>query len=453
MKRIITLLMILAIAFSALSGCEKERARADVPVEIGTPADVPAQIDIPVDVEPSELVSIPANTEKTLTIVTQGENGFIDFAAKKYMERNPGVAVVINSHQPEEVTGSRDKTEYNAEEEISKFTQIINTSLMSGNAEDIIDVSSLSWAALADAGHLLNLKESLGLSEDDYYLNAITAYGYNAAQYAIPLSFSFTGFRFDKAFTETEIPVNLTLDKLVDLSLRHPENPLFSDSGGGQNAVSIAEMYFGMDFFEYIDLETKEARLDDGRFQALLEKVSLIADNARTAEGDEIPVLWENGIYNAALCTQGTEDYTGVFLLTNDKGLSLFSPVGFLPAVNANSKNKELAIDFMRFILSEEMQSSPELLFNPVNKKAAAALAAQILVSAEADGYAPENFDIEANIVLYNSMADNLGAVRYSDWFVRNFMIEEMSRYFEGQVTAEQAAASLQATINTYLKE
>jgi multiple sugar transport system substrate-binding protein len=151
--------------------------------------------------------------------------------------------------------------------------------------------------------------------------------------------------------------------------------------------------------------------------------------------------------------SNGTEDYTGVFLLSNGEGKSPFSSVGFLPAVNANSANKELALDFLRFMLSEEMQSSPELLFNPINRKASAGLAAEIFASVEADGFAPEGFDLEANLDLFDNMADKLGVAEYSDRAVKEFVWAELERFFAGEVSALQAAANLQTTLNTYLKE
>jgi multiple sugar transport system substrate-binding protein len=149
----------------------------------------------------------------------------------------------------------------------------------------------------------------------------------------------------------------------------------------------------------------------------------------------------------------GVEDYSGMFLLTNDRGQSIFSPVGFLPSVNANSANKDLAVDFMRFLISEEMQSSTELLFNPVHINASAEMAALLLADVRAGGYAAAGFDLENNVRLFNELAEHLGIVTYSDHFVNTFVRNEIKRYFDGEVSAEQAARNLQSRLNTYLQE
>jgi multiple sugar transport system substrate-binding protein len=382
------------------------------------------------------------------------DSGFLSYAARKYEEMNEGVTVVINEYMAATTVTAEDGTVHGSfdPEGIPKYAQTINTALMSGRAEDIIDVSVLSWVSLADGGYLLDLEEGLALGYEDYYRSITNAYSYMDAQYAVPLCFSFTGYRLGEALAEEDIPVMLTLDDLVQLSEKYPY-PVYSINEDGQYAVFLAEMFFGMDIFKYIDLNAKEAHLDDGKFQTLLEKVKLIADNAEKAQREETKILHEVAIFSAALNQRGIEDYTGVFILTNDDGLGLFRPGGAIPAVNANSENKELALDFIRFMLSEEIQSSPELLYNPVNRKASAEFASQVLAKTEAAEGIPEGFDLEANLVMFNNLAESLGVVSYSDSTLREFVRDELALYFYGEVTAEQAAANLQTTLNTYLKE
>jgi multiple sugar transport system substrate-binding protein len=363
----------------------------------------------------------------------------LEFAARKYEEKNDGATITINTYADE------------AERDTAKYSQIINTALMSGKGEDIIDVSTLAWAKLADRNRLLDLNGKIDFAPGAYYQSILDAYLYGGGRYAVPLSFYFTAFRFDDAFAGDKNPADLTLGGLLSLAAKHPENPLFL-SGSGFDAASLAVMMFDLNFNEFIDVHNSQANVDSEKFISLLENIKSI-ENLRWPGPGETAVLWEFALYNPTMNQNGVEDYTGTFLLTNDDGKSLFSPVGFLPSVNAGSANEELAVDFIRFLLSEEMQSSPELLFNPVNIKSSAEMAALVLESVRAGGFAAADFDLERNIVLFNELAEGLTVVRNSDAFINRFVWEEMTRYFNGEASAEESAKNLQSRLNTYLKE
>ena len=407
MKKVIVIIVLLAAALTMFSGCSTKQAQS--------------------------------TGRNELTIATFFENRFLEYAARKYEEMHDGVTITINTYANE------------ADRDIPKYSQIINTALMSGRGEDIIDVSFLDWVTLADNNRLIDLNGKIDFAPGIYYQSVLDAYLYNSGRYAIPLSFYFTAFKFDNAFAYNEIPAVLTLDTLLTLAANYPDNPLFL-SGTGLDAVSLAHMMFGMDFYDFIDLRNKTVSVDGAKFISMLEKINSIC-NIRWPEQGETAVLLEVLLYNPAMSINGVEDYTGMFLLTNDKGESLFSPIGFLPSINANSTNQELAIDFMQFLLSEEIQSSPELMFNPVNILASAEMAALVLAEVRAGGFAAPDFNLERNITIFNALADNLAVVKHSDSFINDFVWTEMTRYFNGEVSAEQAARNLQSRLNTYLNE
>ena len=374
-----------------------------------------------------------------LTIATFRENRFLEFAARKFEEINEGVSITINTYG--------DETEFDT----ARYSQIINTALMGGGGEDIIDVSVLDWVTLADSNRLLDLKNKIYFSPETHYQSILDAYLYNGGRFAVPLSFNFTAFRLDEPYTHIEIPNPLTLTALMSLAAEEPDVPLFI-SATGLCAVSLTHMMFEMNFSDYIDVRNKEANVDNEKFMSLLKNVSSI-ENLRVREPGEMGIVWEILIYNPVMSVNGIEDYSGLFLLTNDDGESLFSPVGFLPSLNKNSPNQELALDFMRFLVSEEIQSSPELMFNPVNRNASAEMAVLVLGQVRAGGYAAEGFDLERNIAIFNELVESLRVVRHSDVFISNFVRAELTRYFDGEVGLEQAAKNLQARLNTYLNE
>ena len=80
-------------------------------------------------------------------------------------------------------------------------------------------------------------------------------------------------------------------------------------------------------------------------------------------------------------------------------------------------------------------------------------MAVLMLEEVRAGGYAADDFDLTRNIAKFNQLAKNLTAVSHSDWFINSFVRDEMTRFFSGEITAEQTAANLQSRLHTYLNE
>jgi hypothetical protein len=107
----------------------------------------------------------------------------------------------------------------------------------------------------------------------------------------------------------------------------------------------------------------------------------------------------------------------------------------------------------MRFLVSEEVQSSLELRNNPINKRASAEMAALLLDEIRAGGYEAYGFDLENNIRLFNELVEQINVVETSDTFIIGFVRHELGRFFNGEVSAEEAARNLQSRLNMYLRE
>ncbi|MDR2889225.1 MAG: hypothetical protein LBV33_05225, partial [Lachnospiraceae bacterium] len=144
-----------------------------------------------------------------------------------------------------------------------------------------------------------------------------------------------------------------------------------------------------------------------------------------------------------------------VFPLSYDGGQT-YQTSGFLPAINANTQNRELAFDFLQFMVSKEMMVSPEQLFCAVNRNAVAEKAALDYESTLAGGYAPEGFDEEAlenNLVVFDRLAAKLNVLADMDPKVIDFLYEELGKFFQGAISAGEACEGLQSKLSMYLNE
>ena len=390
----------------------------------------------------------PANSGAELTIAAFSDSQYLENTARKYEETHNGVNIIITSYAGEE-------------KDVSKYSQIINTALMSGKGEDIIDVSGISWTKLADKVKLLDLTDEIRITPDEYYTSVMDAFLYNGKRYAIPLGFAFEAFQFDDAFADKENTSDLTLSRLLSLADKYPDIVLFNDSGLGMGRMSLAYKLFSMDFEDYVDVGNKKVYVDGAKFISLLKNVESMRDRLAVQKSGDISLIRQYALYSPAMCSMGTIDYSNMFLMTNDEGESNYLQGGFKPAVNANtaSSNKKLAVDFIKFLISEEMQSSPELPSCPVNKSAAADTAKYILADSLTGGYVPDSWGegsleyLERNIAIFDELAGKLAFVEFEDDFIREFVMDEMARYFQGEASAEEAAQSLQSKLEIYLNE
>jgi len=379
-----------------------------------------------------------AGTTNELTISTLRESNFLEAAARRFEEIHEGrYTITINVY-----------------DDFASYSQIINTALMSGMGEDIIDATHITWQRLADVNMLVDLTNHIEFASGEFYQSVLDAFLHGGRRYVIPLNFAFTAFCFN--FTDVVAyesrPSRLTLENIMTLAEIYPEYQLWL-SGSGLGETSLAFMLFSLDFNEYIDLVNRQANIDNERFISMLENVYSLGESLRLDPPMGNALLIEDMLFGPAMSMNGLVDYTDMVLLTNDMGESLVTTIGFMPSINANSTNQELAARFITFLLSKEMQSSLELMFNPVNKAATTEMANLMLESVRAGGYAATDFDLENNITIFNRLAESLAISSTSDPFIGDFVRAEMTRFFDGEVTAPQAASNLQTRLTTYLNE
>ena len=409
-----------------------------------------------------------SNISGELNISLFRENEYISLAVKKYEESHAGVKININAY--------KSSNERSADKSSDKYTQIINTALMSGKADDIIDVSPVSIFKLVDNDMLLDISEPLKdmLNNDNYYMSVINAYRYKEKLYSLPLSFIFDAYSLNEE-TAKELEVTLNNDSITVDSLKifsdkinaDAKTALFDGSGLGMDDVSLAYKLFSLDMPKFVKVETKEVTIDNNHdFINILEATKEFTNKKQLAtqnqedfyDGVDRCIIDTFILYSPVMSQNGTIDYLSknLVLFTNENGFSNIRANGVMPSINSNCKNKELAFDFIRFLLSEEIQTSPELIYCPVNRMAVKEASKLIVADVAASGYLPDGFTdetLDSNIAEFNRLALNTTTLDYTDEFIRVSVMDEVAKYFAGEESAEQAAKNLQAKINTYLKE
>jgi multiple sugar transport system substrate-binding protein len=128
--------------------------------------------------------------------------------------------------------------------------------------------------------------------------------------------------------------------------------------------------------------------------------------------------------------------------------------------INANSKNKRLAWEFLKYLLSEDLQLStatPNGL--PINNAARQQKAEMVLSGAFMGRGEPELLDEKQREVLRNytgaveSLSDRINSYIFKDEILMDMIAQEASNFFTGTRTAEEAARTLQNKADMYLNE
>jgi multiple sugar transport system substrate-binding protein len=205
--------------------------------------------------------------------------------------------------------------------------------------------------------------------------------------------------------------------------------------------------------------------MNDGQFAEILTRIKAVID---TVEPDkerknrldiympgEPYLMSQYAVYTPTMCSDGLVDYSGVFPLSYNNRVK-YSTVGYQPAINANTKNKEVAFDFIRFMISDEMMISPEQLFCTVNRNAVEKKAILGYESTVAGGYAPEGFtdgNLKKNLTFFDEMAEKLTTPEYTDITITDFLYEDLGEFFQGSISADETCNRLQSKLSMYLNE
>ena len=128
-------------------------------------------------------------------------------------------------------------------------------------------------------------------------------------------------------------------------------------------------------------------------------------------------------------------------------------------AINAHSKNKALAWAFLKFLMSKEMQTSPKLWGFPINNAAFD----EKMLTHFSDGFSADGTQVinkAENLEAYNDcmkylnrFIGYLGYFAVTDYIINNMVDAEAARVFNGEKSAQEAAAALQNKVQIYLNE
>ena len=199
--------------------------------------------------------------------------------------------------------------------------------------------------------------------------------------------------------------------------------------------------------------------LDTPEYIALLESVKALSENGYF--GSDID-FYNMEYYFAAECdydvqaayysmdTKSGANYC--MPLTDAEGRTLMKSNSCV-AINSASSNKDLAWEFIRYLLSDEVQTFPSFHGPTVSRKGMEAVAERYYAFYK-EGNDGAGFGSEAEYkAILESWMEQINGCDTLDSTIMDLIDEENSKYFSGQQVAEDTAGRLQRQLEQYFNE
>lgn len=367
-------------------------------------------------------------------------------------------------------------------EEDASFRKRIQMELSAGRGPDMLgnDVV-LDLEAFVENGYLEYL-DGQDFHEQDCMSAAFEECRVDGKLYGIPYDYSidFAAYRLSDVGDVSSI----NMEELMQ-SVRESDAKVLQENLDGTQVVLKYALSDNSNR-TYIDWENKKSHLTEQAFIDLLEFAKEYGDDGRKGEIQEKEIFaygFYGGIemghfYSIREVYDALEGEARLLGYPRTEGNGIYISTSSI-YVNSQSEGKDGAIAFLQYLISEEAQTryvkydmnkdidkaggflaSYRAQF-PVNRAALEALLEHERIEDQEsqmktdDGrviytnppYTQEQFDS------FRFLVENAQASDYNISAIREMVMEELEPYFEGAVTAEQAASTLDSRVQLYLDE
>jgi len=393
---------------------------------------------------------------------------YLQGAIDEFTMLHPDVEIVLNKY----------------DSDWEKYWAQVGAQLIAGTADDILDGSDFSYMDLADRGFLadffLLMRDDPNFNEDDYYVNVFKGLEYKGGLYNFPTLFIYNIIGANNASPDL-IGNFRQRDAISNRGMLDLFNAL-PDRGGRYVEKNFDAYYIIQNnFSDFVDFENRTCSFNTDKFIRLLEDAKAATNPIRIEENQLNMTLsgqfpwWELEEYALQYLFFGTRatsyemlypyadnPFSHFIPVVNEKGNVIHFPLKSF-FINENSKNKELAWEFVKFLASPEYIRERDVTIGiPVNKETFRAHAASYIAfdiemrQQDHEAIEGEPSDLAQGIVAaiegYNNMPMETPGYTFGD-SLTEIVNATMYSFYLGVLTAEQAASELQNKISLYLME
>ncbi|MEK8126575.1 extracellular solute-binding protein [Paenibacillus filicis] len=405
--------------------------------------------------------------KKTIVFSTFYETDFIKDAKAKYEAKHPNIQIQLTHAQ-----AKGDDANWEANHE--KFVKTTNTQMLAGKGPDLLEMDQLPIEQYVNKRALANMSDLMkndpSFKREQYFTNILDNVKLSGSVYGMPVRFYLYGLIGDEdAISKSGVKIDdtsWTWDQFTQTM------KALKQKGDREYAFLSRPEYLlssmvKTDYAAYVDPIQRKASFDSPRFIGLMTQLKGMYDDEVISAAVNFPKTYFiedmfSSIRNYIL--SGTTQNPGTFLnrkLYNRPVAEGQQPGGYFRTestigINANSSVQKEAWDFVKFLVSDEVQPGGF----PLNKKAYDKLAQQALkdgaVKADEEGQAHGKvFKVtEADMQRLNKLVNEaVHQVEFKPSKVEEIIREESAAFFKGQKSAEAVAKLVQNRVSTYLNE
>lgn len=391
------------------------------------------------------------------------ENELLKEAAEKFMAKYPGTTIKLNAFTKVETVATSDGCEMTKKpsEEQSKENYVMkfNLALMSGTASDLIlDMGTLPIDKYIRSGNLADITEEINefVNDKDYFGNIIKSFARDGKIHSAPLAFDINTIGVNKKLLEQadiQLDDKYTLKKAINIG----EEVATRINDGNTNIVfskptNIAIMHIANNIEDYININDREVKLDSKELKDFVEKLYRLNNKGLFSYAKNKTVVIDincAGSMQSAYNQLRYKDYV-YYPLANENGD--IPCIGMTMSLNAGSENKYLAKSFIKFLLSEDIQSSNEMIFEPINKNAFENRAKQFMTFNNSND-TEAKIDDNDFINLCHGWIKQVNNEYRIENSLTNFVIESLDDYMIRGKDIDVMQESLQDKVLTYVCE
>ncbi len=459
------LFLVILIVLTTLTGCSQstQKNESDT-IMSGTEK----QTNVSAINEAEQAEYKPPKMEGEIFISAMTEQEFLKIAANKFMQKYPKVKVKINAYRgAEKDAGESPSEEYSTE----KYRNYLNTKIMTGKAEDIIFTAQLPVKKYVDMGVFEDLSRYLSFSKEinkeNYFMNILESpKDVNGKIFVLPYMCSFQAISFDSRLVSENnnkfdsTMNNISFEKAAVFGQNLIANTKKKNAYLSQeSATNFLSYILKGKLKKFIDKENKKANINTQEYITLLKETKDLIKKGPLLTSSNIDFYnteyyfafrLQNDIQAAFNnLTSGSGDCYA--LPMSDIDGNIYTNPNYSLGINSASKNKELAWEFIKYLLSDEIQSSPSLYGLCINKKG---FQASIDRNYKLNSNGGEsNVNKEEFKSLLEKWVMQINAYDTIDPVIWDFFTEENSKYFDEKQSAEETAEVLNSKINKYLNE
>ena len=412
---------------------------------------------------------------KTIEIATMTVNPYLEEAIKQYKKIRPDIHIEIKEYlaRPQtEENGMGQSGEAMSKGDIEKYVQTVSTQLMSGKGADIIVMNELPQDKYVAKNILTNFYDLMDKDADfdrnQYYQNIFEGSQDGEGLYAMPFSFAIDALTGNTEMLEqANIKIDdqtWTWDEFENISKKLKEKV-------GEDYVAFVNLFPIQLLAEYIEanydtlIDQGKANFDSELFRDMMRQIkSMYDEGVLKAEFtyDYNKTLFHNAnlldpitglsqVLDPKIKIYQRPTVNGKY---NGTGFKSYFTLG----MNSKSKVQDEAWNFIKFMLSEEMQSTPMVMGFAMHKAVVEKQLGEAKQQAVA-GTMPlleQKFDantVESKIKELHKLIEGANKNLSSDFKVVSIAIEEFDSYMSGQKSVEDVSKLIQNRVNTYINE